>query len=82
MTTPGGDDVVTVNGTRAESNFDKLSLADVQARFRPLAIALQEEETVGQTPGDQTLPTQELAGMLLLALVAVLMVENVCANRL
>jgi hypothetical protein len=73
---------MAVNGTRAESNFDKLSLADVQARFRPLPITLEEEEAVGHTPGEQAFPTQELAGMFLLALVGVLMVENVCANRL
>jgi hypothetical protein len=82
LTTPGGADLMAVNGTRAESNFDKLSLADVQARFRPLPITLEEEEAVGHTPGEQAFPTQELAGMFLLALVAVLMVENVCANRL
>lgn len=82
LTTPSNADFVAVNGTRAESNFDKLHMGDVQARFRPLPIMLEEEEMVGQTPGDQAFPTQELAGMLLVALVAVLMVENVCANRL
>ena len=47
-----------------------------------MSVTLQEESDLGEQPGDVTLPGREMAGILLLSLVAVLMVENVCANRL
>jgi hypothetical protein len=81
VTAPTGPDFLAVNATRAESNFEKLQSADLQGRFRPLPVVLEEEEALGHAAAGSVLPLQELAGSLLLALIAVLAVENVCANR-
>jgi hypothetical protein len=81
VTTPVETDFVAVQATRVESDFIKLRLADVRAHFHPLPVTLEEETTFGQTVASTILPTRELASMVLLLLVAVLMVENVCANR-
>ena len=75
-------DYLAVNATRAESDFAKLQQADLQARWQPLSAILEEEAALGQQADGTALPGREIAGMLLLSLVAVLMVENVCANRL
>ena len=82
VTTPQGNDVITVNATRAESNFSKLQLDDLQTRLQPLGLVLEEEATVGQTKSASALPSKELAGILLLAVAGLLAVENVYANRL
>ena len=74
--------MLTVNATRAESNFTKLQSDDLQTRLQPLHIVVEEEETFGQATAKHALPSKELAGMLLLAVVGLLMTENVCANRL
>ena len=75
-------DYLAVNATRAESDFTKLQQADLQARWQPLSVILEEEAALGQQADGTALPGREIAGILLLSLVAVLMVENVCANRL
>ena len=75
-------DYLAVNATRAESDFTKLQQPDLQARWQPLSVMLEEEAALGEQADDATLPGREIAGILLLSLVAVLMVENVCANRL
>ena len=75
-------DYLAVNATRAESDFAKLQAPDLQQRWQPKRVILQEESELGEQAGDPTLPGREMAGILLLSLVAVLMVENVCANRL
>jgi hypothetical protein len=81
LLTPVGDDLLTVQATRAESNFLKLQLADLQTRFQPLSIVLEEEALLGHSTASTALPAQELAGFLLLTLIVVLVVENLCANR-
>ena len=75
-------DFLAVNGTRAESDFAKLQQPDLQKRWKPMSVVLQEDSDLGEEAGDVTLPGREMAGILLLSLVAVLMVENVFANRL
>ena len=75
-------DFLAVNGTRAESDFAKLQHPDLQKRWKPLSVVLQEDSDLGEEAGDVTLPGREMAGILLLSLVAVLMVENVFANWL
>jgi len=82
LTTPAGADFLAINGTRAESNFEKIQAVDLQARLRPLSVVIEEEETLGQSSASSALPTRELASLVLLTLVVVLAVENVCANRL
>lgn len=82
LTLPTGTDFLAVNATRAESNFEKIQTADLQARFRPLTLVFEEEETLGQSATASALPLRELAQTLLLCLVVVLAVENICANRL
>jgi hypothetical protein len=82
VTAPQGDDVLTVNATRAESNFAKLQSDDLHTRLQPLHIVVEEEETFGQATANHRLPSKELAGLLLLAVMGLLMTENVCANRL
>jgi hypothetical protein len=79
---PASIDFLAVNGTRAESNFEKIQTAEIQTRLRPLSVVLEEEESLGQAASDSVLPTRELASLVLLTLVVVLAVENVCANRL
>ena len=75
-------DYLAVNATRAESDFAKLQQPDLQKRWEPMSVILQEESDLGENADGATLPGREMAGLLLLSLVAVLMVENVCANRL
>ena len=75
-------DYLAVNATRAESDFAKLQQPDLQARWQPLSVLLEEEAALGEQADGGPLPGREIAGILLLSLVAVLMVENVCANRL
>ena len=75
-------DYLAVNATRAESDFTKLQQPDLQARWKPLSVTLEEEAALGEQTDGGALPGREIAGLLLLSLVAVLMVENVCANRL
>ena len=75
-------DYLAVNATRAESDFAKLQQPDLQARWQPLSVRLEEEAALGEQADGGPLPGREIAGILLLSLVAVLMVENVCANRL
>ena len=82
LATAAGTDFLAVNGTRAESNFEKIQAVDLQARWRPLAVVIEEEEALGQAAAGSALPTRELASLVLLTLVVVLAVENVCANRL
>jgi len=82
LATPARTDFLAVNGTRAESNFEKIQAAELQTRLRPLSVVLEEEETLGQAAAGSALPTKELASLVLLTLVVVLAVENVCANRL
>jgi len=82
LATPAGSDFLAVNGTRAESNFEKIQAVDLQARWRPLSVVIEEEEALGQSAAGSALPTRELASLVLLTLVVVLAVENVCANRL
>ena len=81
VTAPAGPDLLAVNATRAESNFEKLQSTDLQTRLHPLRLAMEEEATWGQTSASSPLPIWELSGIFMLALVAVLMTENVCANR-
>jgi hypothetical protein len=78
---PGGQDFLAVNATRAESNFEKLQPADLRTRFQPLALHLEEEDTLDRAADSNPLPIKELSGIFLLAFVAVLMAENVYANR-
>ena len=75
-------DYLAVNATRSESDFAKLQQSDLQKRWQPMSVILQEESALGEQADGVTLPGREMAGMLLLFLVAVLMVENVFANRL
>ena len=82
LATPAGTDFLVVNGTRTESNFEKIQPGDLQARWRPLSVVIEEEEALGQSAAGSALPTRELASLVLLTLVVVLAVENVCANRL
>lgn len=79
---PEDKDILTVNATRAESNLTKLDTPDLQARLQPLPLLLEEEATFGQTDADQALPSKELASLFLLAVVGILAIENVYANRL
>ena len=75
-------DYLAVNATRAESDFAKLQQPDLRTRWQPLSVLLEEEAALGEQADGGPLPGREIAGILLLSLVAVLMVENVCANRL
>src|SRR5207247_11401080 len=81
LTTPAGNDFLAVNGTRAESNFEKIQAVDLQTRLRPLSVVVEEEETFGHSAAASALPMRELANFALLTLVVVLVVEKVCANR-
>ena len=82
LSTSADTDYLAVNATRAESDFVKLQQPDLQVRWQPLAVILEEEATLGEQADGGPLPGRDIAGLLLLSLVAVLMVENVCANRL
>ena len=81
LTAPAGGDLLAVNGTRAESDFEKLQSADVQTRLQPLPVLFETEETLGQAAAGDKHGLRELSALFMMALVAVLMVENVCANR-
>ena len=80
--TPARTDVLVVNGTRAESSFEKIQAEDVQARWHPLSVVIEEEEALGQSAASSALPTREWASLGRLILVVGLTVENVCAHRL
>lgn len=82
LATPGEMDFLAVNGTRAESHFEKIQLPDLQTRWRPLSITMEEEETFGQATAHTALPTRELGNVALLALLVVLAVESLYANRI
>jgi hypothetical protein len=73
---------LTVNATRAESNFTKLDNSALEARLQPLPLWVEEEATFGQTDRNQATPSKELASLFLLAVVGLLAIENVYANRL
>jgi hypothetical protein len=79
---PSGPDVVTVNATRAESNFDKLQRDDLQTRWSPLQLMLDEEESLQPDTIATPRSSKELASLLMLALAGILALENVYANRL
>jgi hypothetical protein len=78
---PGGRDLLAVNATRTESNFEKLQPADLRTRLQPLSLSFEEESTLDRAADTHPLPIKELSGIFMLALVAVLIVENVYANR-
>ena len=40
-------DFLAVNGTRAESNFEKIQATEIQTRLRPLSVVLEEEGNPG-----------------------------------
>ncbi len=78
----GHQDLLTVNATRAESNLTKLDNPALEARLQPLPLLVEEEATFGQTDRNQATPSKELASLFLLAVVGLLAIENVYANRL
>jgi hypothetical protein len=78
---PSGRDLLAVNATRSESNFEKLQPADLRTRLQPLSLNFEEESALDRVADTHPLPMKELSGIFMLALVAVLMVENVYANR-
>jgi Aerotolerance regulator N-terminal/von Willebrand factor type A domain len=78
---PGGPDFLAANATRAESNFEKLQQADLRTKFHPLVLHIEEESTLDRAAESNPLPIKELSAIFMLALVAVLMAENVYANR-
>jgi hypothetical protein len=81
VTAPAGADMLAVNATRAESRFEKLQLADIQAKWSPLTLRFEQEDTLGQGDTGNLHPFQELSAIFMVALIAALVVENVCANR-
>jgi uncharacterized membrane protein len=81
VTTPAGMDVLAVNATRAESRFEKLRDSDLQTRFRPLPLVIEDDKTFAQTNAGGRPPVSELSAMFMLLLVAVLLVENAYSNR-
>jgi hypothetical protein len=78
----GHQDLLTVNATRAESNFTKLDNPALEARLQPLPLSIEEEATFGQTDRNAATSSKELASLFLLAVVGVLAIENMYANRL
>src|SRR4030095_12955732 len=81
VTAPAGADFLAVNATRAESNFEKLQLADLQTKLSPLALSFEQEDTLGQEASGNLHPFRELSAIFMVALIAILVAENVCANR-
>jgi hypothetical protein len=79
---PSGSNLLAVNATRAESHFEKLQLADLQTKFSPLPLVFEQEETLGQANSNHRRPFQELSALVMIALIGVLVSENICANRL
>jgi hypothetical protein len=49
--------------------------------LQPLSLSFEEESTLDRVADTHPLPIKELSGIFMLALVAVLIVENVYANR-
>ncbi len=78
----GKPDLMTVNATRAESNFTKLDNPALEARLQPLPLLVEDEATFGQIDRNQVTPSRELASLFLVAVVGLLAIENVYANRL
>jgi len=78
----GHQDILTVNATRAESNLTKLDNPALESRLRPLPLLVEEEATFGQINLNQATLSKELASVFLLAVVGLLAIENVYANRL
>ena len=78
----GRQDILTVNATRSESNLTKHDNAALEARLQPLPLWIENEATFGQTNRNQAAPSKELASLFLLAVVGLLAIENVYANRL
>jgi hypothetical protein len=78
----GHQDILTVNATRAESNLTKLDNPALESRLQPLPLLMEEEATFGQTDLNQAALSRELASVFLLAVVGLLAIENVYANRL
>ena len=78
----GRQDILTVNATRGESNLTKLDNPALEARLQPLPLWIEDEATFGQTNRNQAAPSKELASLFLLAVVGLLAIENVYANRL
>jgi hypothetical protein len=78
----GHQDILSVNATRAESNLTKLDNPALESRLRPLPLLVEEEATFGQTDLNQATLSKELASVFLLAVVGLLAIENVYANRL
>jgi hypothetical protein len=79
--TPSGSDLLAVNATRAESHFEKLHDVDLQTRFRPLSLTIENEKEMGQGDSVEQFPVRELSGMLIVILVVALLVENAYSNR-
>lgn len=78
----GKRDFLTVNATRAESNLTKLDNPSLEARLQPLPLLVEDEATFGQADRNQATPFRELASLFLVAVVGLLAIENVYANRL
>lgn len=81
VSTPSGADLLAVNATRAESHFEKLHNIDLQTRFHPLSLTIEDEATMGQGDIKGQLPIRELSGMFIVMLVVALLVENTYSNR-
>jgi hypothetical protein len=81
VSAPSGPDLLAVNATRAESHFEKLHNIDLQTRFHPLSLAIENEKTMGQGNIGGQLPIRELSAMFIVMLVVALLVENVYSNR-
>ena len=76
-------DYLAVNATRGESDFAKLPQPDLLKRWQPMSVVLQEESALGEQTDGAALPAAaRWPESCCCCLVAVLMVENVCANRL
>lgn len=81
LATPTGLDLLAVNATRAESNFDKLPTPDLQSRWHPLTISLVDEEGFDQATTEAALTARELGNATLLALILVLVLESLYVHR-
>lgn len=82
VTAPGGPDLIAVNATRAESHFEKLRNIDLQMRWRPFSVVIEDEKGMGPDKKGGQLPLKELSGMFMVILVVALLAENAYSNRL